>query len=203
MNKVKTKDLIRREAINQFYKKGFRRTSIRDIVKAVGITNASVYNHFKNKDHLLYEIISTDGENYIRIYAEIAERGGHPLDKLKEMIASSVHLIKESRKEFKIFIEDEHQLSPPLRKKTLEQQRVIYSFFKDQIVALEKLGSLRPVNESVATFSCFAIISWFYRWYQEHGNLTVEEIADDLVQIALGGILNAWPGKGVKPTKEV
>ena len=50
----KRKAEIIEKATDLFYKHGFVKASIRDIVKAVGVTNSAVYNHFANKDEILY-----------------------------------------------------------------------------------------------------------------------------------------------------
>ena len=57
----KTKAGIIEKATDLFYRHGFVKASIRDIVKAVGITNSTVYIHFKNKDEILYCIIEDIG----------------------------------------------------------------------------------------------------------------------------------------------
>ncbi len=53
-----TKERILIEALNQFSVKGYDPVSIRDIGKAVGIKESSIYNHFKNKQDIFDSIVS-------------------------------------------------------------------------------------------------------------------------------------------------
>ncbi|NPA41833.1 MAG: TetR/AcrR family transcriptional regulator [Aquificae bacterium] len=53
---VKTRDLILEEALKLFSEKGIKETTIRDIAKAVGITEGAIYRHFESKDQIVYEL---------------------------------------------------------------------------------------------------------------------------------------------------
>lgn len=51
-----TKGRILETAINLFAEKGFNDVSIRDLTKAVGIKESSLYNHFSSKQQILEDI---------------------------------------------------------------------------------------------------------------------------------------------------
>ncbi len=55
---MNTREKILYEALNQFSSKGFNAVSVRDIAKAVGIKESSLYNHFKNKQDIFDCIVS-------------------------------------------------------------------------------------------------------------------------------------------------
>jgi AcrR family transcriptional regulator len=65
-----TKEKIFDAAVDLFAEKGYDRVSIRDIGRAVGITEAAVYRHYSSKDDILKAIFT-----YIesRIYPQAAE----------------------------------------------------------------------------------------------------------------------------------
>lgn len=54
---MKTKERISEEARKLFSTKGYEATSVRDIAKAVGIKDSSLYNHYKNKQGIFDYII--------------------------------------------------------------------------------------------------------------------------------------------------
>ncbi|MDQ7082302.1 MAG: helix-turn-helix domain-containing protein [Aquificota bacterium] len=47
---MRTRDLILEEALKLFSEKGIKETTVRDIAKAVGITEGAIYRHFRSKD---------------------------------------------------------------------------------------------------------------------------------------------------------
>jgi AcrR family transcriptional regulator len=61
MRESNTKQLILVEATHLFYERGFAGASIGDIVRAVGVSRAAVYIYFRDKDHMLFEIIEGIG----------------------------------------------------------------------------------------------------------------------------------------------
>ena len=52
-----TKDKILKEAFYLFSERGFHAVSVRDIARAVGIKESSLYNHFKNKQDIFDRIV--------------------------------------------------------------------------------------------------------------------------------------------------
>ena len=189
MRRSNTKDKIIDKATDLFYKHGFVKASIRDIVRAVGVTNSTFYSHFKNKDEILYMIIENIGTTLHEILSEVIGKHDDPVDCLKQMIFRQVCLICEKSKEIKIYIEEQYQLPPHLRKKALKQHRQIYELYFNKISAIENKGLKRNINPTVMTFSIFAMMNWSYRWFKEEGKLSIEEVAENIIRIFLHGIM--------------
>ena len=57
MKKLTTKDKIIDEALKMFSYRGYDSVSIREIARAVGIKESSIYNHFKSKEEILTTIV--------------------------------------------------------------------------------------------------------------------------------------------------
>ena len=55
---MSTKEKILDAAIELFAKRGFNEVSVRDITRAVGIKESSLYNHFSSKQQILDEIFN-------------------------------------------------------------------------------------------------------------------------------------------------
>lgn len=194
MKRSNTKKKILKKATDLFYERGFVKASIRDIVRAVGVTNSTVYIHFRNKDEILYSIIKDIGSTLIEELEEVARKHADPIVCLKEMIFRQVCIIKEKRKQIKIYIEEQYQLPTPLRKKALAQQRQIYDIYYNKIGELREKGFTNEVDQTVVTFCIFATMNWSYRWFRDRRRLSIEEVAEHMINILLSGILrNAVP----------
>ena len=184
----KTKAEIVEKATDLFYEHGFVKASIRDIVKAVGITNSTVYIHFENKDEILYFIIEDIGSVVLKEIRSGIEAHDDPVECLREMVFRQVCLIKEQRKEIKIYMEEQYQLPTVLRKRALKQHRQIYDLYYNMICQIKEKGLIRDVDETVMTFAIFAMMNWSYRWFKNKGRLSIEEVAEDTIRIFFGGI---------------
>ena len=57
MSKISTKEKILDNSLHLFARQGYKETSVRDIAKSIGLQQGALYNHFKNKDHILETLI--------------------------------------------------------------------------------------------------------------------------------------------------
>lgn len=189
MKKSNTKERILEKAIDLFYEHGFVKASIRDIVRSVGITNSTVYIHFKNKDEILFSIIEEIGSILLQELHTVIEEYDDPVECLREMIFRQVCLIKEKRKEIKIYMEEQYQLPTTLRKESIKHHRQIYDIYYNKISEIHDKGLYREIDKTVTTFSIFAMMNWAYRWFRDNGGLSIEEIAEHIIRIFFNGIL--------------
>ena len=93
LDPVPTRDRILNIAIEQFARRGFDAVSIRDITRALGLNEASLYNHFESKADLLAAAFAQLEERLIAPGFEAAppERftGKEPVDLAEVLIAGS------------------------------------------------------------------------------------------------------------------
>ena len=184
-----TRELLLSSAIDLFYEKGYVGASVRDIVKAVNVTNSILYHHFKDKNELLYVIIDRIGLELIKSLKQVEQEYDDPMERLSRMIYTQICIVKERKREVKIFLEEQYQLEPKYKAGILRQHREIYSLYMDQLNALEDRGMLRNVNKTVLNFAIHAMMNWSYRWYREDGPLSIEQVADSITDIFFHGIL--------------
>ena len=52
-------EAIRAAAFAQFAERGYPVVTVRDIMKACGLTQGALYNHFKSKDEMVHAIIAS------------------------------------------------------------------------------------------------------------------------------------------------
>jgi len=189
MKKSSNRELIVEKAIDHFYKSGYVKASIRDIVRSAGLANSTVYSHFKNKDEILFLIIEHIGLTLINKLEESSRSATDPVEALRNMIFNQICLINNNRKTIKIFIEEQYQLPVQFRKKASKQHRQIYELLKGKVEELIHQGLTRKINPTVVTFCAFAVMNWSYRWFNDRGLLTIEVVADQIISIFLSGIL--------------
>lgn len=92
-----TRQHILTAAIHLFSTKGFTRTTVRDIARQAGITDAAIYYHFATKEELLREILNTrlQSDDWIAPRPRCAD--------IRELVHETVH-------EAARVIEENHEL---------------------------------------------------------------------------------------------
>ncbi len=201
MKKATTKEIIIKKATDLFYKHGFVKASIRDIVRSVGVTNSTVYFHFKNKDEILYCIIEDIGSVLLKNLRAASQKHQDPVDCLREMIFKQVCLTKEKRKELKIYMEEQYQLQTALRNKAIRQHRQLYDIYYNKICEILDKGLGRQIDKTVMTFGIIAMVNWAYRWFIDNGRLSIEDVAEHITHVFFSGILK--DGVLTKPSHSI
>ena len=80
-------EAIRAAAFAQFAERGYPVVTVRDIMKACGLTQGALYNHFKSKDELLHDIIASTQSELERLsHQAVAGAGDDPRDKLAAFV---------------------------------------------------------------------------------------------------------------------
>jgi AcrR family transcriptional regulator len=192
-----TREILIKTAIQLFARKGYWNTSIRDIGKKAGVSNSIVYHYFKDKEHLLFEILQTSSNELLQTLVEIEKNVCNPLKCLNEMLLAHTVLFSIKRKnETRIMASDRYWLKGKRRKIINQRQRDIYKLYKKKMLELNEMGLIYDIDLTVLNFSMFGIINSFYDWYRDRGRLTQEEVGQDIVKIVLNAILK----KNIKKT---
>ena len=180
-------------AIDIFYEYGYHKASMRDIARRIGVTQASLYYHFRNKEEICYTIVNKASNDLLLTLRSILKQKKDPIEKLKDIIMGQIFMIKKRRKEVKILIEDKKFLSAELNKLIKEQERTTYQLFKANMEELKTQGKLRQYDLTTATFGIFGMINWLYHWYKPNKRLTIDELAEHIVNILFYGLLSEEP----------
>lgn len=196
MSKSNLEAKILDTATELFAEHGFVKASIRDIAKQVKGSNSCLYVYFKNKDEILFRIITDVGAELILALKTVVSNNADPVACLKQMIYTQVLFSMHAPKKMKIYLEEQYQLPPALKEGALKQHREIYDLYYDAICALEKAGLLcEQIDKVVMTFGIFSNMNWVYRWLNPKGPLSVEEVARHIITMLLRSILKDPPAE--------
>jgi hypothetical protein len=77
------------------------------------------------------------------------------------------------------------------RRKIDQRKRVYVDLVRDTLKQLKEEGKLKDVDETTAAFSLLGMILWLSRWYKPEGRMTPEQISEEVIKIALGGVLRS------------
>ncbi|AZS49965.1 TetR family transcriptional regulator [Entomomonas moraniae] len=167
----KTKLAILEAAEQLFLKKGVSKTSLEEIARTAGMTRGAVYWHFKNKDHLINELMSQIFKPVEDVFDEFLTMDGSVILKL-----------------FGLFKNIFDQLSSD------ERVRNIFTILLRRCEYTEELSeSEARCNNMIAGFinHCAGLISQPETAKKLRPDIT-PELAAHMLHIMTSGVLNDW-----------
>jgi AcrR family transcriptional regulator len=186
------------KAAEIFHEQGFDATSMSNIAAAVDLTKAGLYYYIESKEDLLFAIMNYAMERLETMVIEPSRQFADSRKRLESIIACHGRLLTEGNTAIAILTDEIEGLKPEHRRAILDRKRVYMDFVRDTLETLRAEGRLRDVDSTVATFSLFGTLLWLPRWYRANGKLSGDQIIEEIIKIATGGLLKDG-GKDGKP----
>jgi AcrR family transcriptional regulator len=175
-------------ATELFYEYGFQKATMRDICRKIGITQAALYYHFRNKEEILYTIIERSSNNLHLLLRSCFSGDKDPVEKLKNAIYQHILSIKHARQGAKIIIEDKRFLGGDLKRLVKEKEKAVFYLYKNHLKDLQEAGRIKGCDLTEATFGILGMINWLYHWYRPDKGLSLEKVAEELIEIMFRGL---------------
>ena len=185
-----SKELILSEASVLFWQKGYADTSMKDIAGACGFRPANIYNFFKNKEEILFEILFDEMNDIIKAFKEIERSENRdPIKKLAGLIGAHTRLTLSSRRtSVLLFDVGLGSLSMENREKIVslrdEYDRIMAAAIQEGIDA----GIFIPTDVKMALFCIASMITRTRIWFSDKGRLSLDEVTDYIIRFALNGL---------------
>jgi AcrR family transcriptional regulator len=171
--------------------KGYDAMSMNDIAEAVGITKAGVYHYIDDKKGLLFAIMSYGMDLLETRVITPARAIADAEERLRAIITSHAQMIADGENAITIIVDEVAGLEPKRRRLIDERKRAYFDFLRGTLEQLKVEGKLKDVDTTVAAFSLFGMVLWLAYWYRAEGRLSGAQVAQELVKIALGGLLRS------------
>lgn len=174
-----------------FWEKGYTETSMRDIAGACGFRPANIYNFFKSKESILFEILS---QELLEIVSPIRylrdDRSTSPVEALRFMIENHVKLTLGEKSSSKLLFDVGLKNLTPANRKKIIRLRDEYDGIGEAIVRRGQRAGVfaKDMDEKIAVFSIGSIIARSRIWYSPKGRYSVDEIIDLMFTFALRGL---------------
>ena len=194
---VQKEDIIE-TALDLFSSKGYLKTSMAEIAEAVGLTKGGLYHHVDKKEDILVLIHNQMVEDFNGSLKLAIETKGDFKTKLKAWIGVHARLIRDYQPHLKIFfteldnITDTQTIENVIKKRDVGFN-LLYGLIQEGI---EKDEFRNDIHPGLVTMLIFGMLNWFYQWYRQNGESSIEEIAEEVEKMVFEGILKKNSGKG-------
>ena len=184
---------ICRTAAQIFRDRGYDATSVSDIARALGMTKGGLYHYVDSKEALLFEITSY-GLDRVRDEVVLPARAiRDPEERLRQIVIRHARIATHGRGAVAHLVDEIRALPPSARRQIEERMRLYFDLIRKTLYEIRSAGRLRGVDPTVATFSLIGMILWLPRWFRQDGRLSQEQVAYEIANLALGGLLRERP----------
>ena len=181
-------EFILRTAARIFAEKGYHSTSMRDISRATNVSLAGLYHYCKSKEELLFLIQDNCFGRVLERLEKQLKEVEEPVAKLGVFIENHLSFFAANMSEMKVLSHEAESLGGDLHAH-VSTRKDTYTKLARQI--LQEVQDLRenkqPIDLTVATYALFGMMNWIYNWYDPQGKLKVDDLAQHLMQLFIGG----------------
>ncbi len=170
--------------------RGYEGTSMQEIAAACRMTKAGLYHHVQNKEQLLFDIMSYGMDAFEGVVLEKVRDIADPVDRLRECMRLNIHLVTGGCSKEVIIILHEHATLTGEARAFIDGRKKRYvRFLEDAFSEAVRMGRARPLQPTVAAFAFLGMVLWIYKWFQPDGRLSVQQIADGMVDLLFNGVV--------------
>ena len=173
---------LRAAAARLFRNVGYNRATVRDIAKAVGMQSGSIFYYFRTKEEILTEVMREGMGQFLEV-AHAPMKDVSPRMKLRALLVGHLMALhSRDSDELAVVLSEWRALEPGSRRQIVALRDEVDASW-DRV--LRELAAARLVHGDlrILRFAILGAANWSLQWYDKRGKLTIEELADQLLDI--------------------
>ena len=182
-------DEIRRVVARLFAKRGYHGTSMREIGRAVGMNQSSLYHYFRNKEEILFRLMNDAMDEALATLKEICTADFLPEEKLRKVLGFYTRYYAGDQEHLTLLVNEMAFLGKGHHRVLLEKQREYVVLIRSILDELAENRKMKQIDTNVATFAFFGMVHYTIKWYHKGGAVSPDELAGLFVEIFTRGIL--------------
>jgi len=170
-----------------FNEKGFDRTSLDDIAKALNVSKRTLYYYVKNKEEILFEINRLALKTTDRLVEMAADKSQPARQRLENFFSAYARLIVTDIGRILVVIGFQNlseQSAKELNRNRAVLDAVIRQVIEDGIAE----GTIKPTDPALLTAALFGAFNWVCWWNPDGTAPGVDEITGNYLESFLDGV---------------
>jgi AcrR family transcriptional regulator len=178
-----------------FSKRGYHNTSLDDVAKVLQVSKGTLYNYVKDKQEILFACHEMALDIGDRAFQFVKDHKGTGAQVLEATLYRYIELLTGELGACGVLMEVD-ALRPEDRKLIVKRRNAFEMSFVAIIQKGMKDGSMRSIDPKLAVFTFMGAINWLPRWFTPEGRLSGAELARQMTDLLLTGLLTATPSRG-------
>ncbi|MFF0814052.1 TetR/AcrR family transcriptional regulator [Rhodococcus sp. NPDC003318] len=180
------RQVILDSALRNMRERGYHGTSMRDIAAGADITVASIYHHFKSKQEILQDIMTTTLHAAIaRTRGALLRSGGLPADQVRAVVRAWVLFHATEQAAALVGATEMRSLDYEGRRLVVALRDEQESVFRDVVARGAEEGVFGTAFPQDAARAIIHMGQAVCTWWRPDGELTPDQLADRYAELAL------------------
>jgi AcrR family transcriptional regulator len=172
-------------AATLFKEKGYERTTVRDLGKAVGIQSGSLFHHYPNKEAILRAVM----EETILLNTELMKtalaKNDKPEDKVLSLILCELEsVLGETGAAMTVLVYEWRSLKDESQQHILKLRSIYENLWIAALSEAKEVGSV-VIDPFVLRRLLTGALSWTVNWYRQEGDMTIDQLAKMTLSLAI------------------
>jgi TetR/AcrR family transcriptional regulator, cholesterol catabolism regulator len=179
-------------ATDVFYTRGYEGASMRDLSRSSGMSLAGLYYYFESKEKLLYLIQKHTFSTIMEQLQQRLENVYKAEERVRVFIHNHLDYFLNNLKAMKVLSHEDEALTGPLGAEIAAMKRDYYTIMRGLVEDLRREkgnGFNGGISSRVAAVSLFGMMNWIYTWHNPRRDQGAKELADQMADIFLRGLL--------------
>ncbi|HNP16556.1 MAG: TetR family transcriptional regulator [Cryobacterium sp.] len=178
---------ILRVAAEVFIQHGYDATSMGQLAERLGITKSAIYHHVPSKEYLLQLALDRALDSLEAILVDPLASTGPAIDRLMYVLRSSVGVLTDQLPFVTLLLR--LRGNTELERNALDRRRAFNQVVADLVDEARNDGDIRKdIDPRTTTRLLFGMIGSVVDWYKPGGPVSAEDVANDVVAVAFGGV---------------
>jgi len=179
------KGRLLKAAAKLFRDQGFERTTVRELAKEVGIQSGSLFHHYASKQDILLSVV----EQTVLLNTQILKQALALNHSSKDKVQALIHCELQS-----VLIDTDHKTSVMIyewRRLNDSNREIILGLRDDyeqlwiETLTQAKADGIVTIDPLILRRLLIGAISWSVNWFKDDGELSLQELAQITLSLAL------------------
>jgi AcrR family transcriptional regulator len=194
------REAILARAAELFAQCGYAASSMNQVAAACGLSKATLYHYYRDKDSLLVSIADGHVSRLAGVVDEVLAQDLAPDATVRALVQRLVAEYAGAQHAHRVLTEDVRFLSATDRERILATERRIVAALAQAVVRWRPehrdSGLAKPL-----TMLLFGMINWLFTWMKPGGALTHEAMAPIVADLFFGGVPAVRASAGQAPSR--
>lgn len=172
-----------------FSQKGYHGTSMQDIAIAVNLQKASLYHHVSSKQEILFDLLNRGLDILITQVEEAIDEPGSADERLRRATCAYLTTMTEYQDLASVLLLEYRSLEPDYHDRHIPRRDRFEQIWRDLIREGMEDGIYTCDHPSLSARALLGVLNWTVTWFRNDGPLSAGEIADQISNLFLMGLI--------------